>query len=126
MFQLFSVIYFDPNTYGSVSAYVIGLILRLGGGEPTFGLNPFVYYPGEANFPYKTFAMIISFATLLIVSYLSKFLFRKGIIPPKYDFLKCNLADDGRDIALKKRRSDLDDNGKTNHAFDKYELKSQL
>ena len=105
-------------------AYVIGLVLRLGGGEETFNLKPFIYYPGEANFPYKTFAMIISLITLLFVSFLARFMFEKGVLSPKYDILKCNLANGGRGIALKEKQSDADENGKVNLAFD--ELKSQL
>ena len=82
---------------------MIGLTLRLGGGEPAFNLDPFIYYPGKANFPHKTFAMIVSMATLLTVSYLVKFLFINNIIPPKFDVFKCNLAFGGRGIALKKK-----------------------
>ena len=84
---------------------MIGLTLRLGGGEPAFNLDPFIHYPGGANFPYKTFSMIISMATLLTVSYLTKFLLSNGCLPPKFDVLKCNLAYGGRDIAQRTRQN---------------------
>jgi len=94
--QLVAVVYLDPNTYGSVAAYIIGLILRLGGGEPTFNLAPFISYPGGKQFPFKTFAMLISGITLIIVSALAKYLFVKGFIKPEWDILGCNLANGGR------------------------------
>ena len=44
--QLFSVIYIkDTNTYGSMSAYWIGIILRLLGGEPLFHIPAITKYP---------------------------------------------------------------------------------
>ncbi|CAK8686514.1 unnamed protein product [Clavelina lepadiformis] len=107
--QLLSVIYLDPNTYGSILAFTVGLLLRLGGGEETFGLKPFIPYPGGANFPYKTFSMVVSAATLILVSYGVKYLFESGKVPAKYDFLRCNLANGGRTIKLK-----VDDESKIN------------
>ena len=32
------------NTYGSFTGFIVGLTLRLGGGEPTFDLEPFIHY----------------------------------------------------------------------------------
>jgi len=101
-FQLATVIYGDPNTYGSIFAFIIGFILRLGGGEPFFKLKPFIYYPGGTNFPFKTFAMFVSLITLWTVSYLAKYLFVSGCISPRFDILQCNLANGGRSLALKK------------------------
>lgn len=98
LFQLLCVIHTDPNTYGSLCAFIIGLTLRLGGGEPAFNLDPFIYYPGGKNFPYKTFSMIISLITILVVSYGVKYLFVQKILPEKYDIFDCNLAHGGRTI----------------------------
>ncbi|XP_078494547.1 high-affinity choline transporter 1-like isoform X2 [Ciona intestinalis] len=100
--QFFSVLYLDPNTYGSIVAFIVGLVLRLGGGEPAFNLKPFIPYPGGNNFPYKTLAMVSSLVTLLVVSYSVRYLFVSGILPAKYDFLECNLANGGRGIERKK------------------------
>ncbi|XP_078494543.1 high-affinity choline transporter 1 [Ciona intestinalis] len=96
--QFVSVLYLDPNTYGSILAFLVGLVLRLGGGEPGFGFQPFIKYPYGSNFPFKTLAMVSSIVTLLVVSYFVRFLFVRGIIPARYDFLKCNLANGGRSI----------------------------
>ena len=78
------------NPYGSFFAFVVGLILRFGGGEPTLELEPFIYYPwyDEENgqiFPYKTFSMLVSLVVIVTVSYLFKVLFDKGILPAKLD-----------------------------------------
>lgn len=81
------------NTYGSIVAYVIGLILRITGGESLIGLPAVIKYPfydyksDHQNFPFRTMAMIISFLLLLSVSYLTNYLFDNGILSEKYDFL---------------------------------------
>ena len=38
---------FDPkaNRIGSITAFVVSFVLRLGGGEPLLGLEPFIPYP---------------------------------------------------------------------------------
>ncbi|CAK8686524.1 unnamed protein product [Clavelina lepadiformis] len=99
--QLVCVLYFDVNTYGSFLAYLLAIILRLGGGEPVFNLEPFIHYPGGTNFPFKTFSMLMSLVTLIAVSYAVKFLFVNGILAKKYDFLGCKLAEEGRTIHIK-------------------------
>ncbi|XP_074623661.1 high-affinity choline transporter 1-like isoform X2 [Acropora palmata] len=92
--QLCCVIHLpDANIYGSIMGYIIGLILRVGGGESAIGFPAFIKYPyyDEKNkkqlFPFKTMSMMISFITIVSVSYLTKHLFTKGILPEKYDFL---------------------------------------
>ncbi|XP_076821264.1 high affinity choline transporter 1-like [Clavelina lepadiformis] len=98
--QFVCALFLDPNTYGSLPAYVIGIILRVGGGEPAFNMDPFIHYPGGLNFPFKTFAMVVSFITLVVFSYVAKYLFEKGIIPEKYDIFQCKLARGGRTLTL--------------------------
>ena len=69
---------FDPkaNRIGSIAAFVVSLVLRLGGGEPLFGIPPSIPYPelfagvlpgtpgswydagGALLFPYKTLAAL--------------------------------------------------------------------
>lgn len=104
--QLLSVLFVKgTNTYGSVAAYLFGMVLRIGGGEPYLRLPPFIYYPGWIieqrihhitgdmeevviqKFPFKTVSMLASFAGNVVVSYLAKYLFESGKISHKYDFL---------------------------------------
>ena len=93
--QLCCVVYLQgTNTYGSFMGYIVGLVLRIGGGEKSIGLPLFIEYPyynkddGQL-FPFRTLAMIASFVTIVVVSYLLKFLFEREIIPLKLDFLHC-------------------------------------
>ena len=93
--QLCCVIYLQgTNTYGSFMGYLVGLVLRIGGGESSIGLMAFIKYPyyNEVDgqlFPFRTLAMLASFATIVAVSYLLKFLFERDILPPSLDFLHC-------------------------------------
>lgn len=84
--QLVSVIYLKgSNTYGSLTGYVIGILLRLLGGEKAFKIPAIIHYPGFDHvnqtqmFPYKTFTMLVSFSLIVIVSYPTKYLFEKQI-----------------------------------------------
>src|SRR5262245_22061705 len=77
---------FDPkaNRIGSVTAFCVSLILRLGGGEPLFNLPAFIPYPelftsepskwydgGAMLFPFKTMATLVGIALLPLVSRLT-------------------------------------------------------
>jgi len=77
---------FDPkaNRIGSVTAFCVSLILRLGGGEPLFNLPPFIFYPeiftsdpskwydgGAMLFPFKTLATVMGIILLPVVSRLT-------------------------------------------------------
>jgi len=73
------------NTYGSICAYVIGLFFRISGGEPRIGLPAFIHY---GDFPFRTMSMLISFMTLLAVSYLTNYLFDNGYVSEEKDYLK--------------------------------------
>ena len=93
--QLCCVIHLpDANIYGSIMGYIMGLILRVGGGESAIGFPAFIKYPyyDEKNkkqlFPFKTLSMMVSLITIVSVSYLTKYLFTKGILSEKYDFLR--------------------------------------
>lgn len=101
--QLVCVVHYKRhcNTYGSLSAYIVGLMLRGLGGEDILGLEPWIKYPfyDETNgqlFPFRTFAMLSSLATLLGVSKFSIWLFNSGILGPEYDYFNCvvNIPDD--------------------------------
>jgi len=80
---------FDPraNIAGSMAAFVVALVLRLGGGEPLFGIRPLLPYPemaasflpmdaarwydaetGALLFPFKTVAAAAGMMVLPLVS----------------------------------------------------------
>lgn len=99
--QLLSVLFIKgTNTYGAIVGYIFGLFFRITGGEPYLNLPPLIYYPGwywdgeayNQRFPFKTMAMLISFVVNIGVSYLAKYLFESGTLPPKLDFLDAVVA----------------------------------
>jgi high affinity choline transporter 7 len=94
--QLISVLYLNrTNTYGSLAAFFVGLVLRLLGGEALIGVPIILKYPmfdnenGRQLFPFKTFSTLCSIATILLVSYGSRWLFLKGILPKHLDLFRC-------------------------------------
>uniref|UniRef100_A0A0K0EXI6 High-affinity choline transporter 1 (inferred by orthology to a C. elegans protein) n=1 Tax=Strongyloides venezuelensis TaxID=75913 RepID=A0A0K0EXI6_STRVS len=94
--QLLCVVYFEKsNTYGSLSGYIVGLVLRLAGGEPLVHLPAFVHFPmydvdsGIQYFPFRTLAMLASLSTCIGVSLYSKYLFTSGKLSPEMDVLNC-------------------------------------
>ncbi|KAM9173839.1 high affinity choline transporter 1 [Pangshura tecta] len=100
--QLLCVLFIKgTNTYGAIAGYLFGLLLRITGGEPYLYLQPLIFYPGYyadknhiyiQRFPFKTLAMLTSFFTNIAVSYLAKYLFESGSLPPKLDFLDAVVA----------------------------------
>ncbi|XP_067934602.1 high-affinity choline transporter 1-like [Watersipora subatra] len=91
--QLVCVVYCPfVNTYGALSGYIVGITLRLLGGESILKLPPVIKYPmyedGVQNFPFKTLNMLIALFTEIAVSALMKRLFDKGTLSPQHDFLK--------------------------------------
>jgi solute carrier family 5 (high affinity choline transporter), member 7 len=83
---------FDPkaNRAGSITAFCVSLVLRLGGGEPLFNLPPLIPYPeifsvflpggpqswydagtGALLFPFKTLAAAVGIVCLPVVSRLT-------------------------------------------------------
>uniref|UniRef100_UPI00398F120A high-affinity choline transporter 1-like n=1 Tax=Pristiophorus japonicus TaxID=55135 RepID=UPI00398F120A len=99
--QLVSVFYIKgSNAYGSITGYILGLFMRIGGGEPYINLDPWICYgrcyldtsfPNGPRyvqaFPFKTITMLSSFLVNLSISYLTKYLFINGVLPRKLDFL---------------------------------------
>lgn len=85
--QLLMVVHFKHhcNTYGSLAAYIMAFFLRLSGGEPLLGLPPLIEYPGyngeKQLFPFRTLAMVSSLATLVGVSWFTKYVFRHPSLP---------------------------------------------
>ncbi|XP_053169021.1 high affinity choline transporter 1 isoform X1 [Hemicordylus capensis] len=99
--QLLCVLFIKgTNTYGAIAGYLFGLLLRITGGEPYLHLQPLIFYPGwykdddlyVQRFPFKTLAMLTSFFTNVGVSYLAKYLFESGTLPPRLDFLDAVVA----------------------------------
>lgn len=101
--QLVCVVHYKEycNTYGSLAAYFVGLFLRAAGGEAIIGLEPLIKYPfwnaedGQL-FPFRTFAMLSSFGTLIGVTQLSIWLFKTGRLDPESDYFNCvvNIPDE--------------------------------
>ncbi|CAG2197318.1 CHT1 [Mytilus edulis] len=94
--QLTCVVYFTgTNTYGSLAGFIIGLFFRLAGGDNLLGFKPLIRYPWyleDSNtqlFPYKTFAMLLTFVSIFTVSYSANYLFKRGILSKQYDVFKC-------------------------------------
>lgn len=86
--QLLCVVYVPlTNTYGSLSAYIVGFVFRILIGEPSLNI------PALINFgpyiPPKTLCMIISLTTILVVSVIAKIVFEKRVLPPQLDILHC-------------------------------------
>ena len=80
--QLLCAVYLKfVNVYGSIAAFVIGIVLRGCGGEEIIGLPVFVEYPffdGEKQlFPFRTFAMGSSLFTLVIVSLITNWYMKR-------------------------------------------------
>ncbi|TNN03167.1 high-affinity choline transporter 1-like [Takifugu flavidus] len=115
--QLLSVLFVKgTNTYGSVAAYIVGLLLRIGGGEPYLKLPPFIYYPGwvmqerthyltgevehfvQQRFPFKSVSMVASFLANVFFSYLTKYLFESGTLSHKYDFMDAVVSKHSKEI----------------------------
>ncbi|UJR16366.1 hypothetical protein I4U23_003269 [Adineta vaga] len=86
--QLLCVVYVPhTNTYGSLAAYITGFVFRFLIGEPLVGIPATIHF--GPYIPPKSLCMLISLATILIVSQLAKSLFEKRILSPSYDIFHC-------------------------------------
>lgn len=98
------VVHFKPycNTYGSLAAYIVALMVRLLGGEPLIGLPAAIHYPGydvedeRQLFPFRTMAMVLSLLTLIGVSWWTNRAFETGRLAPHQDYFRCvvNIPED--------------------------------
>ncbi|KAJ8303607.1 hypothetical protein KUTeg_020003 [Tegillarca granosa] len=82
------------NTYGCASGYIVGLLLRILGGEPVLKIPAIIHYPFYTEeygqiFPFKTLSMIICFTTIVTVSYITDVLFKRQILSKSYDIFNC-------------------------------------
>ncbi|XP_073518283.1 high affinity choline transporter 1-like isoform X1 [Phyllobates terribilis] len=90
------------NTYGSASGFLLGFVLRILGGVNSINIPPIIHYPWctlingayVQLFPFKTFTMLVALTTQILVSYISEFLFRKSLLPKRWDICKVFEAED--------------------------------
>ena len=73
--QLFSVVHLQfTNEIGCWAGYILGMLLRLTGGETILGFPPLIKYPwfdevsGKQLFPFKTLCMVVCLTTTIVVS----------------------------------------------------------
>jgi len=86
--QLLCVVYVPhTNTYGSLSAYIIGFVFRISIGEPSLNIPPWIHF--GPYIPPKTLCMLISLSTTLLISLIAKVVFEKRMLSPKFDVLHC-------------------------------------
>ncbi|XP_014679391.1 PREDICTED: LOW QUALITY PROTEIN: high-affinity choline transporter 1-like, partial [Priapulus caudatus] len=105
--QLLAVVHMDfTNTYGSLFAYIVGLVLRLGGGEPFLHLRAFIKYPNYdyvnhvQRFPFRTLSMLVTLAATVGMSLTARAVFERGWLLPRWDVFRCvvNIPEDKQQI----------------------------
>ncbi|RUS88280.1 hypothetical protein EGW08_003982 [Elysia chlorotica] len=97
LFPQLTIILWMPqsNAYGSLVGFLVSFGLRLLSGEPVLGLKPAIFFPGyDADnevqlFPFRTFIMLVGAVCIIGVSIVTNFLFLRGIVPRRFDVLKC-------------------------------------
>ncbi|KAK0048665.1 high-affinity choline transporter 1 [Biomphalaria pfeifferi] len=95
----------DTNAYGSIVAFTMSTIIRFLLGEPLLNIEAVINTSWSEDsqtfqFPYRTSCMFLSLTTLVGVSYLSDFLFRKRYISLKYDVYGCCMVEAKESIAV--------------------------
>ncbi|XP_072319906.1 high-affinity choline transporter 1-like [Eucyclogobius newberryi] len=92
--HLVAVLFFKiTNGYGAFVGYIVGVTVRLLLGENTIGLPVILPLPGctledgvfVQKAPVRTVSMLFSLGTILAFSLLFTFLFKRGILPEKFD-----------------------------------------
>lgn len=112
LFPQLAIVLWMPssNAYGCLSGFFTSLILRLLSGEPVLGIAPVIKYPyfdedtQSQLFPFRTFAMLIGTLCIVLISMATNAIFMKGILPKKYDFLKCYRQ---RTIKIRYKKGDI-------------------
>lgn len=82
------------NTYGAITGFILSLVLRLGAGEYYLNFKHFIEYPWYDDelgqvFPFRVFAMTISFLTIIFISLFTNMLLSRSLVVEKYDFKRC-------------------------------------
>ncbi|XP_035693207.1 high affinity choline transporter 1-like [Branchiostoma floridae] len=113
--QLICVVYLKfTNTYGSLCGFIVGMILRFGGGEELLFLPAVIKYPfyddttGTQYFPFRTFAMLCSLMWIVVVSLITKVIFENGKVPLRFDIFYCYHEDPGKDPEPEKKDVEVD------------------
>ncbi|KAH0625199.1 hypothetical protein JD844_033425 [Phrynosoma platyrhinos] len=86
----------STNTYGSAAGFLVGFVLRLLAGEPALKIPPVLCYLGCSLvdgtyiqlFPFKIITMLITLLTIVSISYLASFVFKRNILPIRWDVCK--------------------------------------
>lgn len=86
----------STNTYGSAAGFFFGFLLRLLAGEPSLKIPPVIHYPGCTLvggayiqlFPFKTVTMLLTLVTIISVSHLAIFVFKRNILSRTWDVCK--------------------------------------
>lgn len=108
--QLVSVVYLSgTNTYGSLTGFIVGLFFRIAGGEKSMNVSPIIEYPWyneeskEQLFPFKTLSMLLSFLSIILVSYPLRYMFESGMLPRGWDVFMCivNTPEESLSLATK-------------------------
>ncbi|CAG2255777.1 CHT1 [Mytilus edulis] len=93
--ELTCALWFEKaNGYGSVVGFIVGLLLRILGGEPVLSLPAVIKYPwydpaAGQLFPHKTFAMMCCFTSIISVSLLTDYIFTNDKVDKKFDIFNC-------------------------------------
>ena len=114
--QLLVVVYMrKANIYGSAAGFLVGLVLRVTGGESLIKFPPLIYYPWwyekdgviYQNFPFKTLAMVISLLIIICVSYATHYAFTRGLLSANRDVWN-GVVRGSNDVNQEKEMDDMD------------------
>ncbi|XP_029290473.1 high affinity choline transporter 1-like [Cottoperca gobio] len=85
----------SANSYGAITGFVVGLLMRILSGEALLGISPLILFPGWREvdgvitqyFPFRTLAMLASLICVISVSWLVELGFSHKLIPHSWDLL---------------------------------------
>ncbi|ESP01429.1 hypothetical protein LOTGIDRAFT_111913 [Lottia gigantea] len=98
------------NGYGCVCGYMFSIILRILGGEPLIKLPvllKFPFYTEETgqNFPFRTLTMVLSFLAIISISLLSELLFKRNILPTRWDIFGCTETNFRKRLIIQEKKT---------------------